>query len=119
MKARQESAALMVEKIKEIAGDNAVVFMTGDLNTTSEDKALKPLATYLKESGKTVKKADKTHSFNDFGRNGARPQMIDHIFYRNAEARSFNVVDEPKFGVKYISDHYPVISGFVIELPKN
>ena len=108
VKARQESAALMVEKIKEIAGDNAVVFMTGDLNTT-----------YLKESGKTVKKADKTPSFNDFGRNGARLQMIDHIFYRNAEARSFNVVDEPKFGVKYISDHYPVISGFVIELPKN
>ena len=109
----------MVEKIKEIAGDNAVVFMTGDLNTTSEDKALKPLATYLKESGKTVKKADKTPSFNDFGRNGARLQMIDHIFYRNAEARSFNVVDEPKFGVKYISDHYPVISEFVIEIPKH
>lgn len=119
VKARQESAALMVEKIKEIAGDNAVVFMTGDLNTTSEDKALKPLATYLKESGKTVKKADKNPSFNDFGRNGARPQMIDHIFYRNAEARTFNVIDEQKFGVKYISDHYPVISGFVIELPKN
>ena len=118
-KARHESAALMVEKIKEIAGDNAVVFMTGDLNTTSEDKALKPLATYLKESGKTVKKADKTPSFNDFGRNGARLQMIDHIFYRNAEARSFNVVDEPKFGVKYISDHYPVISEFVIEIPKH
>lgn len=49
----------MVEKIKEIAGDNAVVFMTGDLNTTSEDKALKPLATYLKESGKTVKRRTK------------------------------------------------------------
>lgn len=118
-KARHESAVLMVEKIKEIAGDNAVVFMTGDLNTTSEDKALKPLATYLKESGKTVKKADKTPSFNDFGRNGARLQMIDHIFYRNAEARSFNVVDELKFGVKYISDHYPVISEFVIEIPKH
>ena len=118
-KARHESAVLMVDKIKEIAGDNAVVFMTGDLNTTSEDKALKPLATYLKESGETVKKADKTPSFNDFGRNGARLQMIDHIFFRNAEARSFNVIDEPKFGVKYISDHYPVISEFVIEIPKH
>ena len=73
----------------------------------------------MKESGKTVKKADKTPSFNDFGRNGARLQMIDHIFYRNAEARSFNVVDEPKFDVKYISDHYPVISEFVIEIPKH
>ena len=45
--------------------------------------------------------------------------MIDHIFFRNAEARSFNVIDELKFGVKYISDHYPVISEFVIEIPKH
>ena len=114
-----ESAVLMVEKIKEIAGDMAVVFMSGDLNTTSENKALKPLAAYMKESAKTVKKADKTPSFNDFGRKGSEPVMIDHIFYRNAQARTFNVIDEQKFGVKYISDHYPVLSEFVIELPKN
>ncbi len=117
--ARKESAGLMVEKIKEIAGDNAVVFMGGDLNTTSEDKALKPLGSYMKESSKSVRKADKTPSFNDFGRKGGKPVMIDHIFFRNAQARSFNVVDEAKYGVKFISDHYPIYSEFVIELPKN
>ncbi len=118
-KARLESAALMVEKIKEIAGNNEVVFMTGDLNTSGEDKAIKPLTTYLKESAKTVKKADNAPSFNNFGRKGAKPQRLDHIFFRNAEAKSFIVVNEPKFGVKYISDHYPVVSEFIIELPKD
>ncbi len=118
-KARQESSGLIVEKIKEIAGSDAVVFLTGDFNAKSGDKALKPISTYLQEGAKTVKKADKTLSFNNFGRKGGKQESIDHIFHRNAEAKTFNVVDEPKFGVKYISDHYPVISEFVIEIPKN
>ncbi len=117
--ARRESALLVADKIKEIAGDNAVVFLTGDLNTTSEDKDLRALKAYLKESAKTVRKADMTPSFNDFGRKGAKPQRIDHIFHRNTEARSFYVADESKYGVKYISDHYPIYSEFVIRLPKH
>ncbi len=117
--ARRESSSLVAGRIKEIAGDNAVVFLTGDLNATSEDKALRPLKAYLKESAKTVKKADTTPSFNDFGRKGAKPQRIDHIFHRNAEARTFSVVSERKYGVEFISDHYPVYSEFVIHLPKD
>ena len=116
---RQESSDLIVEKIKEIAGSDAVVFLTGDFNAESGDKSLKPLGSYLQEAVGTVKKADKTPSFNNFGRKGGKHANIDHIFYRNTEARTFNVIDEPKFGVKYISDHYPVISEFVIKLPKD
>ena len=118
-RARQESSDLIVEKIKEIAGSDAVVFLTGDFNAQGGDKSLKPLGSYLQEAAGTVKKADKTPSFNDFGRKGGKPASIDHILYRNAEARSFYVIDEPKFGVKYISDHYPVISEFVIKIPKD
>lgn len=118
-RARAESALLMVEKIKEIAGDKAVVFVTGDLNTTCDDKALKPLTTYLNEASETVKKADKIPSFNNFGRPGSKLETIDHVLYRNAEAMGFRVVDEPKFGINYISDHYPICSEFVITLPKN
>lgn len=117
--ARQESSSLIVEKIKEIAGSDAVVFLTGDFNAEIGNKALKPLCAYLRGAAGTVKKADDVPSFNDFGRKGGNPGSIDHIFYRNAEAKSFVVVDEPKFGVKYISDHYPVVSEFVVELPKD
>lgn len=118
-KSRQESSDLIVLKVKEIAGDNAVVFLAGDLNATTSDKTIKPLTTYFKEASKTVKKADKASSFNDFGRKGGKKESIDHILYRNAEAEYFNVVDEPKYGIKYISDHYPVTAGFVITLPKD
>lgn len=118
-RARQEGSALIVEKVKEIAGDNALVLLSGDLNTTSDDKTIKPLTTYFKEASKTVKNADRTPTFNDFGRKGAKPISIDHILYRNVEAVTFDVVNEPKYGIRYISDHYPVVSEFVITIPKD
>ncbi len=117
--ARLESSSLMVEKVIEIAGNNAVVFIVGDLNAKSEDKAIRPLSAFFQESAKTVKKADKAPSFNNFGKKGGYTESLDHIFYRNSEARTFNVVNEQKYGVKYISDHYPVVSEFVIKLPKD
>ena len=116
---RHKSSELIVEKVKEIAGSDAIVFLTGSFNAKSGDKSLKPLSSFLQEAEKTVRKADKVQSFNDFGRKGGKPAGIDHIFCRNAEARNFDVVDEPKFGVKYISDHYPVVSEIIIELPKD
>lgn len=118
-RSRQESSSLIVGKVKEIAGDDAVVILSGDLNATSSDKTIRPLTTYFKEASKTVRKADKASSFNDFGRKGQNTGSIDHILFRNAEAESFNVVDERKYGIRYISDHYPVTAGFIIKLPKD
>jgi endonuclease/exonuclease/phosphatase family metal-dependent hydrolase len=112
--ARRESASLMVDKIKEIAGDDAVVFVTGDFGTDGGDKGLRSLTDYLKQSYRTVKKADKTASFNDFGRKGGKSVTTDLILYRNSEAGSYYVIDSRKFGVDYISDHYPVMSEFSI-----
>ena len=116
---RQESSALLTEKVKEIAGDKAVVFLTGDFNARSDNKEIKDITSFFKETAKTVKKADTTPSFNHFGRKGSKPEMVDHIFYRNARADSFDVVDETKFGVRYISDHYPIISWFSVTVPKD
>jgi len=110
------STDAVVEKIKEIAGDMAVVFMSGDLNTISEDKNLKPLNAYMKESAKIVKKADKTPSFNDFGRKGSRPAMIDHIFYYGFSGIRFRTVTESYEGIQYLSDHYPVSA--ILEFPE-
>jgi len=110
--AREESSKLMVERIKAIAGDDAVVFMGGDLNMESTAKEIKPLQDYLQEANTTARKADKAATYTNFGRKGSKPMWLDHIFYRNADVLSFEVVDEHKFGVEYISDHYPVVSDF-------
>ncbi len=112
--ARLQSSKLIVEKIKEIAGDDAVVFLGGDFNMPDTEKGMKPLKEYLKDAASSVKKADKAPTFNDFGRKGSKPMWLDHLMFRGAIANSFIVVDEKKYGVEYISDHYPIVADFSI-----
>lgn len=112
-KAREESARLAVTRIKEIAGDDAVVFLGGDLGMPGGQAGIKPLADYMQEAGTSAKKPDKAPTFNNFGKGS--PMWPDHLFFRNATVKSFKVADEPKYGVKYISDHYPIVSDFSID----
>ena len=39
-------------------------------------------------------------------------RLLDYIFYRNAEADKFDVIDSPDYGVRFISDHYPIMTYF-------
>lgn len=117
--ARLQSAALIVEKIKEIAGDDAVVFLGGDFNMPDTEKGIKPLQDYMKDAAAALgKKADQAPTFNDFGRKGSKPMWLDHLMFRGATVKSFIVVDEKKYGVEYISDHYPIVADFIIPVPK-
>ncbi len=110
--ARAESARLIAERIRTIAGEEETVFLGGDFNTVSTDTALEPLKEVLKNTQMEVKKADKTLSFNNFGKKDGAA-AIDHLFFRDAKAKSFEVVDE-KFKVRYISDHFPVFADYEI-----
>lgn len=114
--ARTECVRLNVARMKENAGDSAAVFITGDMNTSwhPSDKRREGLAPYFewmsgaRESAPVNLNPD-TYSFNGFG--GGVPKdswNLDHIFYRNVTPLEFNVVSSEKYGVKYISDHYPI-----------
>ncbi len=116
--AGKKSAALMVDKIKEIAGDDAVVIVGGDFKSSASDRILTPLVSYAKDANFSLKKPDTRASFNGFGKPGDAPRWPDHFFFRNAKATAFEVVDSKKFGPKYISDHYPVFAEFEIPIPK-
>ena len=116
--AGKRSAELMADKVKEIAGDDAVIFVGGDFGMSASDRALSPLVSYVKDANFALKKPDTRASFNGYGKPGASPLWPDHILSRNARPESYEVVDSKKFGVKYISDHYPVFSSFAIRIPK-
>ncbi|MBP3269947.1 MAG: endonuclease/exonuclease/phosphatase family protein [Bacteroidales bacterium] len=111
------SATLMVDKIKEIAGDDAVVFVGGDFKMSSSDRILTPLASYAKDANYEMKKPDTRASYNGFGKPGNSQRWPDHILSRNAKVEEYEVVDG-KFGPKYISDHYPIYAEFEIPIPK-
>lgn len=130
--ARRKSAELIVSRIKSIAGPNAIVFVTGDMNSAYENTKL---YTYIApETGvqethavceslapfgylwKARTEAPITDDFNSNNRfdDTKATQKIDHIFYRNATPLEFKTINTPYLETKYLSDHWPIICNFEI-----
>ena len=118
---RARCARLICDKIKEIAGDYATVFVTGDMNCSDNSAdprsvGLAPYFEYMKAARREARFSNHRSSFNGFGR--VKPEIrdknLDHIFYRCAEPQVFETVDYPGYGVLYISDHYPILCHFTL-----
>ena len=62
------------------------------------------------KSGRDIAPTGDAYSFNNFGKGTAAPSRnLDHIFYRNTKmAVSFRTLTD-NYGVKYVSDHYPIL----------
>lgn len=116
---RARCAAMIVERMKAIAGPNAPVFVTGDMNA-SDDPAdprhtsLDPFFAGMKAARHEAAITNCRASFNGFGRKfkNIHGKNLDHIFYLNAEPLCFETLDSPNYGVQYISDHYPILCHF-------
>lgn len=111
--ARLNSSNLMVSKIKEITGVSDLsnstipIFLVADFNCTSDSEELAPLMSAMKYSRTTAAKTDNSRTYNGFGTTSN--SIIDHIFYvGNLDPLMYRVVNED-YGVKYISDHYPIL----------
>ncbi len=112
--AKREGARLNVEKMKEIVGDDAVAFISGDMNVavgSPDESLLDPYYEWLQSARDNAEVTDNRPTFTGFGRS-ANPKIIDYIFYRNATPLKFETLDGENYGVKYISDHYPVAATF-------
>ena len=112
--ARTGSSNLMVRKLREMTGQtnlknaDAAVFVAGDLNTVYDATELAALRNALYDARTTSPKTNTTQvTFNNFGQSGQ--SVIDHIFYGgNLKAEQYDVITDTP-GVRYISDHYPVL----------
>lgn len=104
--ARNNSATLNVTKLKDAAGEDARVFIVGDMNCNSDDSGLQNYKPWLKNGRETALQKDDILSFNNYG--GTGQSNLDHIFYKNVIANKFKTINK-NYGVSYISDHYPVI----------
>lgn len=113
--ARNNSAALLIEKIKSIAG-KALVICTGDYNTNVGTNAYKTLSTdILVDTYTLAKKIENENYQTSHGYKIIPPEpnarRIDHIFitrkYKNKEVKSWKVCNET-FDGNFASDHFPV-----------
>ncbi|MCX2472720.1 endonuclease/exonuclease/phosphatase family protein [Pedobacter sp. MC2016-05] len=111
MVARKESSKLMLQKIKEIAG-NSPVLLTGDFNGGRDSEWYQTLA----KSGaiSDVYGAVKYPYANNASANGFRTPrgngVIDHIFMsKQFNASRWGILTDTYFG-KFPSDHFPVLA---------
>ncbi|MES2650789.1 MAG: endonuclease/exonuclease/phosphatase family protein [Bacteroidota bacterium] len=109
--ARKESGKLMVQKIKEIAGNEAVL-LTGDLNGVRESEWYQTIANsgIVKDAYLDVKFPYQNNSSSNGFRTPRGMGVIDHIFMsKQFSATRWGILTDTYFG-KYPSDHFPVMA---------
>ena len=104
--AQRNGLALMVERCAQIVPQGMTAFVTADFNATTDDPIFEPLKADMLDARETAPETDRRGTFNGF--DNLQNVVIDHIFYRGAEAKTFRVLDK-FYGAPYISDHYPVV----------
>ena len=109
--ARKESAKLILQKIKEIAGNDPVLF-TGDLNGNRDSEWYKTIANsgMLTDVHSVVQYPYENNSSTNGFRTPRGMSVIDHIFMtKHFTAKKWGILTDTYFG-KYPSDHFPVMA---------
>jgi len=111
VKARKESALLILKKIDEISGRKDPVILTGDFNLTPEEKPLILIRQKLKDArqiSKTIPQGP-IGTFNGFDFASKLENRIDYIFVNKViDVKKYTVLTDSKDN-HYPSDHLPVL----------
>ena len=109
--AQREGLALIVRRAEDIVPQGMTAFVTADFNALTSDPIFEPLKADMKDAREEAPVTDHRGTFNGWNvANTANPNcVIDHIFFRGAEAHTFKVLCDKNYGAPYISDHYPVV----------
>ena len=112
---RVKEAELNVKMAKKLSSPSAVVIISGDMNT-AKPEAHAPFSPYF-VSSRTAPETDNYPTFNGFGKYDLTTgEYLDYIYVHNASKliRHRTLVGEG-YGVKYISDHWPVVLEFEVK----
>lgn len=115
---------MSVERMKQAVGDTTkegkgtndkTIFFCADCNMEYADgqNRLAAMKDWMWHGNMDAPQRDDSKTYNGFRDNPATWTTIDHIFYRNAVNKGYKVVDdESKYGVRFISDHFPIYVDF-------
>ena len=109
--ARKEGLALIMKRAQEIVTEDMPIFLTADFNAVTSNPIFEPVKAILKDAREEAPETDRRATLNCYqpGNEDKAEWIIDHVFYRGAEAKSFKVLRDKDYGAPYISDHYPVV----------
>ena len=106
--AREESIKLIVERAEKLTGGKLPVFITADFNSPTSNAIFKPMQEAMLDARVEAPVTDDRGTLNCWGTTPPGV-VIDHVFYRGAEAQKFEVLRDKNYGAPYVSDHYPVM----------
>lgn len=115
VEARKNSALLIIQKIKEIVGDQPAV-LTGDFNVSDQWDAYTTITTnsfVLKDAYKIADKQEGVnYTFHDFGREPIdKREKIDFIFVTpQIKVKDTSIPQESQGETGFLSDHNPQLA---------
>ncbi len=115
VEARRQSGILVVEKMKEIAGDEPILFL-GDLNSTPDTEQIITIESFLNDAYEVSKipPYGPMGTFNSFDFLAPMKRRIDYIFVSDHfSVQKYGVLTD-SYDQKYPSDHQPVVAEVVI-----
>jgi len=114
--ARRESSNLMIEKIKEIAGDTPVIVL-GDFNATPESEPMQIMLGAFKDAYDitVMPPYGPVGTFNGFRLNAALRNRIDYILLSDHFAVSKYAALTDFKEQRFPSDHLPVVADIVLK----
>lgn len=110
VKAREESARLILKKIQEFNDEKLPVILTGDFNAEPGEEAFSVLNRRMRDSREVTENPPygPVGTFNDFDFNSPLDKRIDYIFVnRKIDVRKYAVLTD-SYDRHYPSDHLPV-----------
>jgi len=120
VQARKNSIDLIFQQIEKIAG-KAPAILSGDFNMHVKDPAYAEFAKYTNKFKSAHDIAidlqdGNTGTFNGFDTSHHTDERIDHIFVsEDFKVNSYRLVKEQYDGIKYPSDHFPIVLNIEIK----
>lgn len=108
--ARENSAKLILSKIRQLNTKNYPVVLMGDFNTIAKDTPIQLLKTQLDDALEISEKSlnGPIGTFNGFTM-VAVTKRIDYFFTKNVTIKFYSHIDDTLNNEKHISDHLPVL----------
>ena len=115
--AREKSAGLIVEKIKQINTENLPIILMGDLNLSPEKEAILHINKYLDDGQEISRKPfyGPTGTSHGFDHQRVLDTRIDYIFTKGFEVESYIHIDDRMENNQHISDHLPVLGTLTLD----
>ena len=111
VKAREESAQLIIDKIKGINSKNLPIVLMGDFNLRPEQKPIHLIKAYLDDGKEITSKPfyGPSGTANGFDQKRILNTRIDYIFTKHLKVKRYMHIDDRMENNKHISDHLPVL----------